>query len=90
MQADYNFASSYPVYHSVHDSFHWMKTFVDPDFSHHLTLGRVWGGMAMELADQVLLPFNFTRLSGKLTQCAQSLQKKYDSQFKARGISLGK
>ena len=80
---------SYPVYHSIHDSFHWMTKFVDPEFKHHLTLGRIWAQMAMKLTDQVLLPFNFTRLAWKLSRCHFNLKRKYGDAFRKHGIKLG-
>ncbi|XP_065069888.1 putative N-acetylated-alpha-linked acidic dipeptidase [Rhopilema esculentum] len=85
---DYNHAMSYPVYHSLHDSFHWMTSFVDPKFSYHLALGRIWAQMGMTLADSELLPFNFTRLAWKLSRCKDSLETKYGQALKLQGISL--
>jgi hypothetical protein len=34
-------------YHSVYDSFHWMKTFGDPTFEYHVRVARLWGLLAM-------------------------------------------
>jgi N-acetylated-alpha-linked acidic dipeptidase len=45
-------------YHSNYDSFHWMKTFVDPDFKIHTTAGQFMTLLAYHLADDVLLPFD--------------------------------
>ena len=45
-------------YHSNYDSYHWMNTFVDPDFSIHATVGRFMTLFAYHLADDVLIPFD--------------------------------
>ena len=31
---------SYPVYHSIHDTFYWIKKFVDPEFKIHLAMTK--------------------------------------------------
>jgi N-acetylated-alpha-linked acidic dipeptidase len=53
-------SSKDPVYHyhSNYDSYHWMKTFVDPDFSIHTTSGQFMALLAYHLADDALLPFD--------------------------------
>ena len=81
---------SYPVYHSIHDSFHWMSAFVDPNFTHHLAVSRIWAKMAMTLVDQELLPFNFSRLGWKLSQCERYFLKKHGDALSKHGIKLGK
>jgi N-acetylated-alpha-linked acidic dipeptidase len=51
---------SSPVYHyhSNYDSYHWMKTMVDPDFSIHATVGRFITLLAYHLADDEVIPFD--------------------------------
>ena len=88
-QNDYGHVSSYPVYHSIHDSFHWMKKFADPNFAHHLALGRVWAQVGLTLADNVILPFNFTRLAWRLNLCVKDVEKKYHDKLAYKIISLG-
>ena len=51
---------SYPMYHSVHDTFYWMETFVDMDFEHHRAIGLVWLNVALHLVITPLVPFNVT------------------------------
>jgi N-acetylated-alpha-linked acidic dipeptidase len=50
--------SLYGVYHSVFDSYTWLKTHVDPDFLVHRTLARVWGLLALKVADAEVLPLS--------------------------------
>ncbi|PSN69670.1 Zn-dependent exopeptidase [Corynespora cassiicola Philippines] len=53
-------------YHSNYDSFHWMKTFVDPDFSIHTTVGQYIGLLAYHLADDLLIPYDLNALARNL------------------------
>jgi N-acetylated-alpha-linked acidic dipeptidase len=45
-------------YHSNYDSYHWMKSMVDPDFSIHATVGRFITLLAYHIADDVVIPFD--------------------------------
>ena len=55
----------YGVYHSVYDSFTWMATQGDPNFTYHVAMSQVWGLTALRLAGSEQsgnqpLPFNLT------------------------------
>ncbi|NXD82623.1 FOLH1 carboxypeptidase, partial [Halcyon senegalensis] len=50
--------SSYPVYHSVYETYDIVERFYDPTFKNHLTVAQVRGGLVFELANSVVLPFN--------------------------------
>ena len=63
----HNIRRSYPVYHSIHDSFYWMKTFVDPGFKIHLAVARYAGLVLMNVADKPLLPFNTKTLADTIS-----------------------
>ncbi|KAL6614547.1 hypothetical protein ACP70R_036817 [Stipagrostis hirtigluma subsp. patula] len=49
----------YPVYHSLYDDFVWMEKFGDPGFRRHVAAASIWGMMALRLADEDILPFNY-------------------------------
>ncbi|KAI4907366.1 hypothetical protein J4E90_009395 [Alternaria incomplexa] len=53
-------SSTTPVYHyhSNYDSYHWMKSMIDPDFSIHATVGQFITLLAYHLADDALIPFD--------------------------------
>ncbi|KAI8145568.1 hypothetical protein BJV82DRAFT_604242 [Fennellomyces sp. T-0311] len=53
---DFAFRGDYGVYHSNYDSFHWMEKFGDPTFKYHETLVKIWGLLALRLADDRILP----------------------------------
>ncbi|KAI8548550.1 hypothetical protein RHMOL_Rhmol07G0280900 [Rhododendron molle] len=63
---DMSFGKGYPVYHSMYDDFTWMKKFGDPMFHRHVAAASVWGLVALKLADEELLPFNYLSYSHEL------------------------
>ncbi|XP_020630243.1 N-acetylated-alpha-linked acidic dipeptidase 2-like isoform X4 [Orbicella faveolata] len=48
----------YPVYHTVHDTFYWQKTFNDPHFTIHLSMSQIGARIVLEAADTPILPYN--------------------------------
>jgi len=55
---DMIFDGPYGVYHSVYDNFYWMDNFGDPGFAYHAAMTRLWGVMALRLANADLAPFD--------------------------------
>ncbi|CAM9748772.1 unnamed protein product, partial [Phaeothamnion confervicola] len=51
-------SDDYGVYHSVYDSFAWMDKWGDPTWEYHAMAARLWGLMALRLADAAVLPFD--------------------------------
>jgi N-acetylated-alpha-linked acidic dipeptidase len=56
---DMGFGGDYGVYHSAYDSFYWMAHFGDPTFAYHVTAARLWGTLALRLADAPGLPLDY-------------------------------
>jgi N-acetylated-alpha-linked acidic dipeptidase len=57
---DMLFDGPYGVYHSAYDSHEWMKTQGDPGFAYHAAMARLWGVMALRLANADAMPFDFS------------------------------
>jgi N-acetylated-alpha-linked acidic dipeptidase len=53
------FAGEYGVYHSMYDDHYWMAHIGDPAFEYHVALTRIWGLVALRLANADILPFDF-------------------------------
>ncbi|XP_044114273.1 putative N-acetylated-alpha-linked acidic dipeptidase isoform X2 [Neovison vison] len=49
---------SYPLYHSVYETYELVEKFYDPTFKYHLAVAQVRGGMVFELANSIVLPFD--------------------------------
>lgn len=67
------FGGDYGVYHSNYDSFHWMETFGDPDFLYHQTMVRIWGLLALRLADSAILPIYPSDYTAELIKYVENL-----------------
>lgn len=56
---DIYYGRDFPVYHTAFDSYDWMTNFGDPLFHRHVAVAGIWGLIALHLADDSILPFNF-------------------------------
>ncbi|KAF8080763.1 hypothetical protein N665_0923s0003 [Sinapis alba] len=73
--ADMRFGGGYPVYHSMYDDFTWMEKFGDPMFQRHVAMASVLGLVALRLADDEILPFNYVSYASELMKSAEDLEK---------------
>ncbi|KAK4432646.1 putative glutamate carboxypeptidase AMP1 [Sesamum alatum] len=65
---DLYFGSDFPVYHTAFDSYDWMVNFGDPSFQRHVTVAGIWGLIALHLADDPILPFNYLSYATELQE----------------------
>eukprot|EP00261_Vitis_vinifera_P032696 XP_019073939.1 PREDICTED: probable glutamate carboxypeptidase 2 [Vitis vinifera] len=56
---DLYYGRDFPVYHTAFDSYNWMTNHGDPLFQRHVAVAGVWGLLALHLADDPILPFNY-------------------------------
>ncbi|KAL9249541.1 putative glutamate carboxypeptidase LAMP1 [Drosera capensis] len=71
---DISFGEGYPVYHSMYDDFIWMKNFGDPLFQRHVAVASIWGVVALRLADEEILPFDYVTYATELEKSAKELE----------------
>ncbi|KAI3701428.1 hypothetical protein L6452_26491 [Arctium lappa] len=81
---DISFGNGYPVYHSMYDDFVWMSNFGDPMFRRHAAAASIWGFVALRLADEVILSFNYEFYVNELQKSAEDL----DTELLDKSISL--
>ncbi|PHT52386.1 hypothetical protein CQW23_06848 [Capsicum baccatum] len=81
---DMSFGNGYLVYHLMYDDFVWMKKFGDPMFHRHAAVASIWGLVALRLADDEVLPFNYLSYAIKLQKSAENLE----GEISDNGISL--
>lgn len=67
--------SSYPVYHSVYETFEIVDRFYDPSFRRLEAVARVRGGLIFSLADSLLLPLDVTEYAHSLSKYAMSISQ---------------
>ncbi len=70
------FTGDYGVYHSMYDDHYWMSHIGDPTFEYHVALTRIWGIVALRLANADLLPFDFGFNASALEQFLRDLEQK--------------
>jgi N-acetylated-alpha-linked acidic dipeptidase len=68
------FTGDYGVYHSAYDDHWWMENVGDPTFAYHAALTRIWGVVAMRLANSDILPFDFAANGAALRTFLDELQ----------------
>lgn len=73
------FDGPYGVYHSMYDNFYWMNQFGDPGYRYHTLMSKVWGVLALRLANAEVLPFDFAFYADNIRQFVEELQKKKDA-----------
>src|SRR6266852_2088193 len=69
------FTGDYGVYHSMYDDHFWMSHIGDPAFEYHVALTRIWGLVALRLANADILPFDFGFNASVLEQFLRELEK---------------
>ncbi|KAL9983851.1 hypothetical protein ACROYT_G006092 [Oculina patagonica] len=80
--------SLYPVYHTVHDTFYWQKTFNDPHFTTHLSMSQIGARIVLEAADTRILPYNLTDYKKALESSLAALDKHYKSLLLQGNVTL--
>ncbi|XP_077996989.1 N-acetylated-alpha-linked acidic dipeptidase 2-like [Glandiceps talaboti] len=80
--------SSYPLYHSMYETFHLMENTLDPDFTYHLVVSQVWGEMARTFADSLFLPFNCEDYGKKMKQSMDGIKDSYEDEMNERNIKF--
>lgn len=80
--------SGYPVYHSVHDTFYWQKTFNDPYFKSHLTVSQIAARTLVAASDAPLFPFTLAPYSKALSSGFQGLKKNEGARLQSHNITL--
>lgn len=74
---DMSFDGPYGVYHSQYDNHQWIERIGDPGFRYHEAMTKLWGVMALRLANADALPFDFRPYAARLREFADETEKKY-------------
>jgi N-acetylated-alpha-linked acidic dipeptidase len=69
------FDGPYGVYHSVYDDYYWINHIGDPGYRYHALLAKLWGVLALRLANADILPFDFASYAGQLRQYVRALEQ---------------
>ncbi|XP_075049255.1 putative N-acetylated-alpha-linked acidic dipeptidase [Mixophyes fleayi] len=80
--------ASYPMYHSVYETMHLVSHLMDQGFKYHQAVARLWGEMALRLADDVLLNFDCVQYAETLRRIVKDLQSTYGPKLQEHNMSL--
>ena len=67
----------YP-YHSCYDNYDWMTRYGDPGFTYHGLMAQVWALLILELADELVLPYDLVVYSRNVMEYVKKLEKDID------------
>ena len=65
---DMSFTGPYGVYHSIYDNHLWISKFGDPGFRYHAAMTRLWGVMALRLANADIVPFEYAPYAKRIRE----------------------
>lgn len=65
---DLYYGKEFPGYHTALDSYAWMEKHGDPLFLRHLAITEIWGLLALRLADDLVLPFDYQTYASQLQE----------------------
>lgn len=67
--------SSYPVYHSVYETFELVERFYDPSFRRLEAVGQVRAGLVFRLADDLIIPLDCNEYAQSLAQYSHTIEQ---------------
>ncbi|XP_077118676.1 putative N-acetylated-alpha-linked acidic dipeptidase isoform X2 [Ranitomeya variabilis] len=86
---DQNYSiSSYPMYHSVYETVDLVSRLMDKGFKYHQAVSRLWGELALRLADDVILHFDCVQYAETLQRIVNEVQRSYGSKLLEHNITL--
>jgi N-acetylated-alpha-linked acidic dipeptidase len=79
--ADLSFDGPYGVYHSVYDNHHWVARVGDPGFRYHAAMVRVWGLLALRLANADVLPLDYAAYAARIREFIDAVDRRYATEL---------
>ncbi|KAG7380764.1 hypothetical protein PHYPSEUDO_006818 [Phytophthora pseudosyringae] len=70
----FSLSGTYGTYHSSMDSVMYSELFADPGYVSHVSTARWWGLLALRLADNTVLPFEFSTYALVMSEAVASFE----------------
>ncbi|KAM8920874.1 putative N-acetylated-alpha-linked acidic dipeptidase [Pelodytes ibericus] len=80
--------SSYPMYHSVYETMDLVSRLMDRGFKYHQAVARLWGEMALRMADDVILNLDCVNYAVTIERIVHDVEKAYGPLLQSKGVSL--
>jgi N-acetylated-alpha-linked acidic dipeptidase len=71
--ADLSFTGPYGVYHSIYDDHMWVARFGDPGFRYQAAMARLWGILALRLANADIVPLDYRPYAARIREFANEV-----------------
>ncbi|XP_038905595.1 probable glutamate carboxypeptidase AMP1 [Benincasa hispida] len=84
---DVYYGRDFPVYHTAFDTYDWMANYGDPLFQRHVTVGSIWGLLALRLSDDLILPFSYVSYANQLQAYQDTLNDVLDGSVSLHTLS---
>jgi N-acetylated-alpha-linked acidic dipeptidase len=81
---DMSFTGPYGVYHSIYDNHLWVSRFGDPGFRYHAAMSRMWGVLALRLANADIVPLDYRPYAARIREFVDEV----GNQIEAKDRSL--
>src|SRR5262245_2874646 len=85
---DMSFTGPYGVYHSIYDNHTWMTKFGDPKFLYHAAMTRLWGIMALRLANADIVPLDYRAYADRLGEFVKEVRARAKAEDRQRFAEL--
>jgi N-acetylated-alpha-linked acidic dipeptidase len=72
---DMSFDGPYGVYHSQYDNHQWVARIGDPGFRYHEAMTKLWGVMALRLANADAVPLDYRPYATRIGEFAREVEK---------------
>ncbi len=76
---DMSFDGPYGVYHSQYDNHQWVSRIGDPGFRYHEAMTKLWGVMALRLANADAVPLDYRPYATRIGEFAREVEQKWTS-----------
>ncbi|KAJ3669936.1 hypothetical protein LUZ60_010260 [Juncus effusus] len=83
---DMYYGDEFSGYHTALDSYEWMEKQGDPFFHRHLAIAEIWGLLALRLADDLILPFDYRSYASQLEEHVNALNAFVDENLSLEPI----
>lgn len=74
---DMSFDGPYGVYHSIYDNHQWVSRIGDPGFRYHAAMARIWGVMALRLANADVVPLDYRPSAARINEFLGEVEKRW-------------
>ncbi|XP_073005276.1 probable glutamate carboxypeptidase VP8 isoform X1 [Typha latifolia] len=72
---DLYYGKEFSGYHTALDSYSWMEKDGDPFFHRHVAITEIWGLLALHIADDSIIPFDYLSYASQLQEYSNKLSR---------------